>query len=70
MMLRNVIMVLLVNALTSLSSAENYCPNIIRRSNSSRVLHFTKDAISQEYAISKSFKSLSCCASGYRTIEW
>jgi hypothetical protein len=33
-------------------------------------MQFTKETVSQEYAIEGEFKNLHCCAKGYRSIEW
>lgn len=33
-------------------------------------MQFTKEVVSWEYAIDGQFKSIHCCAKGYRSIEW
>lgn len=33
-------------------------------------MQYTKEPVNREYAIPNDFKSLHCCAKGYRTIEW
>lgn len=33
-------------------------------------MQFTKEPVSQEYAIEGQFKNIHCCAKGYRSIEW
>lgn len=66
-MLRKVIVILLINAMSSFSFADNFCPTT---HDNTKVLQFTKDTISQDYALIGHQKWLHCCASGYRTIEW
>lgn len=69
-MFRKVIVILLMNAMSSFSFADNFCPNIRRSSEHSKELQFTKDTIDRDYAINGDRKWLHCCARGYRTIEW
>lgn len=33
-------------------------------------MHFSKEATFEEFALRRKFKGLSCCAKGYRSIEW
>lgn len=40
------------------------------RSINSTQMQFTKEAVSRDYALNGQFKSLHCCAKGYRSIEW
>jgi len=48
---------------------EDFCVMDIFQSNSTW-LQFTKELSSREYVVAQKFKSLHCCAKGYRSIEW
>lgn len=52
-------------------NAIDYCQlNLFDKSINSTVMQLTKEAVTKEYAILNEFKSLHCCAKGYRSIEW
>lgn len=66
--------VLLIVAVTGVLSDVDYCDlhtfaNYKQTDNDHR-LHFNKENAEKEYAIVGRFKSLHCCARGYRSIEW
>lgn len=51
--------------------AEDHCSeNRYNSSLGTEHLQFTKEVADREYAILGQFKSLHCCAKGYRSIEW
>lgn len=54
-----------------LIDAIDYCQlNRFEQSINSTVMQFTKEAVNSEYAVLNEFKSIHCCAKGYRSIEW
>lgn len=63
--------VLAVISLLSVSEAIDHCQlHQFHESKNSTNMQLTKEAVSQEYAVIGAFKSLHCCAKGYRSIEW
>lgn len=63
--------VLAVITLLSVCEGLDHCQlNHFHKSKNSTNMQFTKEAVSQEYAVIGAFKSLHCCAKGYRSIEW
>uniref|UniRef100_A0A1Q3EX96 Soluble interferon alpha/beta receptor OPG204 n=1 Tax=Culex tarsalis TaxID=7177 RepID=A0A1Q3EX96_CULTA len=62
---------LLVAAVVMEVQAEDHCSeNRYNSSLGTEHLQFTKEVADREYAILGQFKSLHCCAKGYRSIEW
>lgn len=52
-------------------SANSFCSDhTFVKSQASTFMQFTKETVSQEYAVDREFKELHCCAKGYRSIEW
>lgn len=63
--------VLAVISLLSVSEGIDHCQlHQFHKSKNSTIMQLTKEAVSQEYAVKGAFKSLHCCAKGYRSIEW
>lgn len=54
----------------SVSADDNCQLNRYEQSVNSTVMQFTKEAASHEFAVMNAFKSMHCCAKGYRSIEW
>lgn len=70
-MIRQMFKVLVVISLLSISEGIDHCQmNQFPKSKNSTYMQLTKEAVSQEYAVIGAFKSLQCCAKGYRSIEW
>lgn len=65
------VFVMLVFEEIQLSTATHHCQlHRFSKSLNSTVMQFTKEVVSQEYAVLGEFKNLHCCAKNYRNIEW
>lgn len=64
-------LVILISFLCDFVTSIDHCQeNRFESSINSTFMQFTKEAVNRDYAVSSQFKSLSCCAKGYRSIEW
>ncbi|GFG38733.1 hypothetical protein Cfor_07039 [Coptotermes formosanus] len=54
---------------SGVNGVEDFCV-IDTFENNSTWLQFAKELSSREYVVAQKFKSLHCCAKGYRSIEW
>lgn len=55
---------------SAVESMDHCSTHKFRESANTSFMQFTKEISSTEYAVLKDFKSLHCCAKGYRSIEW
>lgn len=63
--------VFVFSILINLVSSIDHCSkHRYKNSINSTHMQFTKEVVSQEYTTLGQFKSLHCCAKGYRSIEW
>ncbi|XP_059610158.1 fibroblast growth factor receptor 3-like [Phlebotomus argentipes] len=58
----------LVDAMSRVAGID-HCSSHLFAGNSTNT-QFTKEVVNHEYAVLNQFKSLHCCAKGYRSIEW
>lgn len=66
-----VVIVSCISVMPVVVQAEDHCSeNRYNSSLDTEHLQFTKEVADREYAILGQFKSLHCCAKGYRSIEW
>lgn len=65
----SLLLILVINVQT-VESLENCSHNRFNESLNSTHMQFTKETVSKEYSVLEKFKSLHCCAKGYRSIEW
>lgn len=64
-------LVILISLLCDFVISIDHCQeNRYEKSINTTYMQFTKEAVNREYAVSSQFKSLHCCAKGYRSIEW
>lgn len=67
----DLIFIVLLIACDKFANAIDDCQTYqFSKSTNSTQMQFTKEAVSQDYALNGQFKSLHCCAKGYRSIEW
>ena len=60
----------LINLVNSVSGIDHCSEHLYQKSQNASHMQFTRETVSQEYAVEGLFKSLHCCAKGYRSIEW
>lgn len=65
-----VILVVLIVCDKFASAIDDCQTHQFSKSINSTQMQFTKEAVSRDYALNGQFKSLHCCAKGYRSIEW
>lgn len=56
-------------AFVEVGAIDDYCSKYTYN-DSGNYMHFSKEATFEEFALKRKFKGLSCCAKGYRSIEW
>ena len=61
---------LLVNLKRPVNGIDHCTEHMYQTSRNTSHMQFTRETVSQEYAVEGLFKSLHCCAKGYRSIEW
>lgn len=62
---------ILISLICDIVTCINHCQDHrYETRNSTTYMQFTKEAVDRDYAVSNQFKSLHCCAKGYRSIEW
>lgn len=70
-MINSIVKVLAVISVVSVCEGIDHCQlNQYDKSKNSTNMQLTKEAVNREYAVIGAFKSLHCCAKGYRSIEW
>lgn len=63
--------IVLMNAVVSVRGNSDHCADRkFASAFNTSYMQFTKETVSEEYAIQGEFKNLHCCAKGYRSIEW
>lgn len=67
---RVLIIVAMANVVIVRGDRDQCNDNLFESSLSTQYMQFTKETVSEEYAIEGEFKNLHCCAKGYRSIEW
>lgn len=69
-LIRGLLIVLVINIIL-VHGDSDYCKDRkFANAFNTTYMQFTKETVSEEYAIEGEFKNLHCCAKGYRSIEW
>lgn len=63
-------LVMCVNSCKGETSPHCSLNNFLNTWNTTHHMQYTKEPVNREYAVMDQFKSLHCCAKGYRSIEW
>lgn len=63
-------LVVFANCVNSVAGINHCLEHLYTNSVNTSFMQFTKETISHDYVALGRFKSLHCCAKGYRSIEW
>lgn len=63
-------LIVLAGLIVAVTGLDHCSLHIYGRSLNTTHLQLTREAVNREYAVLDQFKSLHCCAKGYRSIEW
>lgn len=64
------LIIFLSHIISVVQSSDHCLEHRFNHSMNTDYMQFTKEIVNKEFAIKGQFKSLHCCAKGYRNIEW